>query len=236
MQMKYYKNKKYNVLTDKGYKHFDGLRVVTSKNIMLITTNVGHIYATLDHEFYYTVDKKKPIKDFKKGDVFYSDFNLPVYIKDLNELDYEMKVYDLVEVEDGNAFLITDEGIKVSNCCYIDEMAFIENDVEFYTSTYPVITSGKKTKVIITSTPNGMNLFYKIWTESINGDNDYKNYKVLWREHPDRDEAWATEQERQLGTAKFNVEFNSISYETELCILINDTEVQMSIGDLYEDL
>lgn len=206
MNTKFYKNEIYNVLTDKGFKHFDGLQVTTVKKICLVKTNTGHFYATPDHEFFYTRTNKKAISQFKHGEKFYSMIGT-VLVDDVIHMDYEMNVYDLIEVADGNAFLITDDGIKVSNCCYIDEMAFIENDVDFYTSTYPVLTAGKETKLIITSTPNGMNLFYKIYTDSVNGDNTFKNYKVHWREKPGRDDAWANEQLRNMSESQFAVEF-----------------------------
>jgi phage terminase large subunit-like protein len=67
---------------------------------------------------------------------------------------------------------------KSINLLYMDEFAHIENDTEFYQSTYPVIMSGKTTKVIITSTPNGMNLFYKIWTEAKDGRSQYKALQI----------------------------------------------------------
>ena len=206
MSTKFYKNKIYNVLTDKGFKHFDGLQVTKVKEICLVKTNSGHFYVTPDHEFYYTKENKKSISKFNHGDDLYSIYDR-VIIDSITMLDYEMNVYDLIEVEDCNSFLITNDGIKVSNCCYIDEMAFIDNDVEFYTSTYPVLTSGKRTKLIITSTPNGMNLFFKIYNDSVNGNNNFKNYKVSWREHPDRDDKWAEEQLRNLSEQQFAVEF-----------------------------
>ena len=56
------------------------------------------------------------------------------------------------------------------NIVFLDEFAFVPNNIaeEFFNSVYPVISSGKKTKIIIVSTPNGMNLFYKLWMDSIN--------------------------------------------------------------------
>lgn len=73
------------------------------------------------------------------------------------------------------------------NLLYLDEFAFIQNEIEFYTSTYPVVIAGKTTKVIITSTPNGLNLFYKIFTDAVNGRNDFKPFIAKWDRHPDRD-------------------------------------------------
>lgn len=205
-QTKFYKNNKYNVLTDKGFRHFDGLQVSVSDKLVLIVTEFGHLYATQDHEFYYTAVDKKPIIDFNVGDILFSVFG-DVCIKDLVVLDYELKVYDLIEVEDGNAFLITDSGIKVSNCCYIDEMAFIDNDFEFYSSTYPVVSSGDSSKIIITSTPNGMNYFYKLWHDSLIGENSYVSYKVHWSEHPKRGEEWYNKTLKDIGEPKFKIEY-----------------------------
>ena len=235
METKYYKNDTYNVLTDKGFKHFDGLQVTRSNKLYLVVTNCGHYHATEDHEFYYTEYDKKPIKDFKVGDFFYSTL-MPVEIKKLIKLDYEMKVYDLIQVQDGNAFIIGAEGIKVSNCAYIDEMAFIDNDVDFFTSTFPVISSGQKSKVIITSTPNGMNLFYKLYTESLDKEegNGFASYKVHWSEHPSRDQAWYIDIVRKIGEPKFKVEYESVSYDTEITVKKDGEENNMTIGELYE--
>lgn len=93
------------------------------------------------------------------------------------------------------------------NIVYLDEFAFVDNDVAFYTSTYPVITAGKSTKVIITSTPNGMNQFYKLWTESVQGKNQFVNYRVDWHHHPDRDDAWKQTQLKNMTEKQFLQEF-----------------------------
>lgn len=92
------------------------------------------------------------------------------------------------------------------NCVYLDEFAFVQNDVEFFTSTYPVITSGTQTKIIITSTPNGMNLFYKLYTDAVNRKNEFKAIKYIWDRHPHRDEAWKRETIRNTSEKQFRQE------------------------------
>lgn len=92
------------------------------------------------------------------------------------------------------------------NCVYLDEFAFVQNDVEFFTSTYPVITSGKQTKIIITSTPNGMNLFYKLYTDAVNRKNEFKAIKYIWNRHPHRDEEWKRETIRNTSEKQFRQE------------------------------
>ena len=96
------------------------------------------------------------------------------------------------------------------NLLYLDEFSFVQNDTEFWTSTYPVITSGKKTKIIITSTPNGMNLFYKIYTDAINKKNEFCPLKYTWRDHPLRDEAWKKETISNTSEKQFRQEHEVI--------------------------
>lgn len=88
----------------------------------------------------------------------------------------------------------------------MDEFGFVQNDVEFFTSTYPVITSGTQTKIIITSTPNGMNLFYKLYTDAVNGKNNFNPIKYTWRDHPLRDENWKKETIKNTSEKQFRQE------------------------------
>ena len=95
------------------------------------------------------------------------------------------------------------------NIVYLDEFAIVANHVaeEFFTSAYPTITSGTTTKIIITSTPKGMNLFYKIWTESEQKRNDYVRVDVHWSNVPGRTREWADEVIRNTSQKQFNQEF-----------------------------
>lgn len=73
---------------------------------------------------------------------------------------------------------------------YIDETAFVENWDEFFASVFPTISSGKSTKILLTSTPNGLNHFYKTCEGARNGTNGYKYVKVSWQDVPGRDDEW----------------------------------------------
>lgn len=95
--------------------------------------------------------------------------------------------------------------------CYIDEAAFLRDDMTFYESTYPVISSGKKSRVIITSTPNGTRgLFYKLWKESEAELNSYKRFVVTWDMVPGRDEAWKQEQIGNTSPEQFRQEHDCV--------------------------
>lgn len=100
---------------------------------------------------------------------------------------------------------------KAFNLVYLDEFAFIPPRLqeEFYTSVLPTISSGISTKIVITSTPKGFNLFYKIWQESVEGKNNYARQEIRWFDPPGRDEAWKEEQLKILGEQKFNQEFDT---------------------------
>jgi hypothetical protein len=76
---------------------------------------------------------------------------------------------------------------------YIDETAFVENWDEFFASVFPTISSGNTTKILFTSTPNGLNHFYKTCQGAEEGTNGYQFVKVLWHDVPGRDEAWKQE-------------------------------------------
>jgi hypothetical protein len=81
--------------------------------------------------------------------------------------------------------------------------------VDFFTSTYPVISSGQTSKVIIVSTPNGLNLFYKMWTDAIEKRSTYKPIEVHWSMVPGRDEAWKEETIRNTSEEQFRQEFET---------------------------
>ena len=97
------------------------------------------------------------------------------------------------------------------NIVFLDEFAFVPTNIaqEFFNSVYPVISSGKKTKIIIVSTPNGMNMFYKLWVDSINKKNNYKSFEIHWSMVPGRDQAWKEETIRNTSERQFQQEFET---------------------------
>ena len=105
-------------------------------------------------------------------------------------------------------------GMSVS-LLYLDEFAFVENAAEFYTSTYPVISSGKDTKIIITSTANGIgNVFHKIWEGASQGVNEFKPFRVDWWDVPGRDEKWRDQTIANTSQLQFDQEFGNTFFGT----------------------
>jgi hypothetical protein len=97
------------------------------------------------------------------------------------------------------------------NVIFLDEFAFIPNNIadQFFASVYPTISSGKKTKVIIVSTPHGMNHFYRMWHDAERGQNEYVPTDVHWSEVPGRDEAWKKQTIANTSEQQFKVEFET---------------------------
>ena len=95
------------------------------------------------------------------------------------------------------------------NIIFLDEFAYVPNNIaeEFFSSVYPTISSGKSSKVMIVSTPHGMNMFYKMWNDSIHERNSYKPIEVHWSEVPGRDEKWKAETIKNTSELQWNQEF-----------------------------
>jgi len=95
------------------------------------------------------------------------------------------------------------------NIIFLDEFAFIPNHIaeDFFSSVYPTISSGKTTKVIIVSTPKGMNHFYRLWHDSERGKNEYIPTEVHWTEVPGRDAAWKAQTISNTSEQQFQQEF-----------------------------
>ena len=101
------------------------------------------------------------------------------------------------------------------NLLFLDEFAFVERASEFYTSTYPVVSAGKNTKVIITSTANGIgNTFHKIWEGAVQKTNEYKPFTVNWWDVPGRDEKWKDETISNTSQLQFDQEFGNTFFGT----------------------
>ena len=119
-----------------------------------------------------------------------------------------------VELENGSKILAASTSASAVrgmsfNILFLDEFAFVPNHVaeQFFASVYPTITSGKSTKVIIISTPNGMNHFYKMWEDARRGKNDYITNEVHWSQVPGRDAKWKEETIKNTSPRQFAQEF-----------------------------
>ena len=132
------------------------------------------------------------------------------------------------------------------NIIFLDEFAFIPTHIadEFFSSVYPTISSGKSTKVIIISTPKGMNMFYKLWHDAEKGKNEYTTTEVHWSQVPGRDAEWKEQTIKNTSEEQFNQEFeceflgsvNTLITSSKLKILPYDDPLTSSAGlDIFEE-
>lgn len=95
------------------------------------------------------------------------------------------------------------------NFIFLDEFAYVPQNVaeDFFSSVYPTISSGQETKVTIISTPHGMNMYYKYWTDAVNKRNSYIPIEVHWSDVPGRDEKWKAQTIANTSEEQFRTEF-----------------------------
>ena len=119
-----------------------------------------------------------------------------------------------MELENGSKILAASTSASAVrgmsfNIIFLDEFAFVPNHIAeaFFSSVYPTITSGKTTKVIMVSTPCGMNHFYRYWHDAQRSKNEYTATEVHWSQVPGRDEAWKEQTIKNTSEQQFKVEF-----------------------------
>lgn len=126
-------------------------------------------------------------------------------------------------------------GLSIS-LLFLDEFAFVQDAGTFYTSTYPVITSGKTSRVIISSTPKGIgNMFHKLWEGAVQGTNEFKPFRVNWWDVPGRDDKWKEETIRNTSELQFAQEFSCSFLGTGSTLVNADALLELkAISPIYE--
>lgn len=191
------------IKTAAGWKSFDGVKVTEQQDTLSVTHINGSIECTKDH-LIMTRHGWKEARECLGEDICVGDsFYLCSSITEARAQD----VYDVLNVKDVNSFYAN--GILVHNCIFLDEFAHVDTNLaeEFFASTYPTISSGKTTQVIIVSTPKGMNHFYKMWVNAEEKRNSYVALEVHWTEVPNYDEKWKAETIANIGEESFDQEY-----------------------------
>lgn len=154
-----------------------------------------------------------------------------------------------LELENGSKILAASTSASAVrgmsfNILFLDEFAFVPNHIadSFFASVYPTITSGKKTKVIIVSTPHGMNHFYRLWHDAERGKNEYTPTDVHWSEVPGRNAKWKKQTIANTSEQQFKIEFeceflgsiDTLIAPSKLKSLVYDNPIQQNAGlDVY---
>lgn len=207
---KCFKNSKYQVLTNDGFRDFKGLIVGSNPSkIRLTFTDDKELVCTPKHKLLTDKEDIVYVQDIVIGDRLFGD----IEVISINTYTDDRKVYELLEVEKTHTYYAN--GVLSHQCLVIDEMAFIESHLieEFWKSVFPVITSSKKSKVFVCSTANGNdNLFHTLYKGAVDGENGWAHDKIMWHEVPGRDEKWVNSTKQAIGSRdawrqEFNCEF-----------------------------
>ena len=150
-----------------------------------------------------------------------------------------------LELENGSKILASSTSASAVrggsyNIIFLDEFAYVPSNVaeQFFSSVYPTISSGKSTKVMIVSTPHGMNMFYKLWVDAEEKRNEYIPIEVHWSEVPGRDEKWKKQTIANTSESQFTTEFeceflgsiDTLITSSKLKMLTYKTPVQSNAG------
>lgn len=230
-------NNRFKILSKNGFKSFIGVKKTNkqSKMLKLFINNNSFIITTLEHKIFINKDNYKIAKEFNIGDPVYTSKGIQ-FITNIIETTSEA-TYDILHIEDDHCYFVKSdkEQILIHQCLYIDELGFVPAAEEFYESVYPTISSSDTSKVIITSTPKGLNFFYKMWIEAETGRNEYVAYDVKWFEHPDRDQAWYDSQVANLNAKSVDQEINCVAGDTKLNLNGESVTIK-TIYDKYKKL
>lgn len=222
-------NDKYNIFNfeyyyqDSVWYDFQGIKKTTTNHTVKLYLDDGSIIqGTLNHKVYKKNYIPMILDDFEEG----FEFSAGIYVTKKEYCYDAVEVYDILNVnnKDHSYSIITNDGfIKSSNC------AFIDNWNEFSASVLPVLSSGKKTKLIMTSTPKGLNHFYEYYIGAKNGTNGFKLIEVKWNDVPGRDEAWRKETLETLNG-------DEIRFRQEYCVEFMGSSDNLLDGSVLKNI
>lgn len=216
-------NDRYEILTRNGWSRFRGIQKTSYEGpVVAITTSdpKRDLRCTSDHLIAIKPEGCASLKFIQAKDLT-ADHTLvtndtQINIVDVCSSDMSLDVYDVVGTQDSTFFA---NDILVHNCLLIDELGFIAPEIveDFWSSVIPTISSGKKTKIFVASTPNGTttpygpNKFYEIYSGAEKGENGWAYERIDWHDIPGRDENWRKAMVQVLGSEeKFLQEFGNV--------------------------
>jgi hypothetical protein len=209
-----YENSEFEVLTDVGFKDFDGVIVGNNENkLSLHISNGSELICTPEHKIMLDTENYKLAKELIVGDCIYGN----MIIKNITPYTDNAPVYELLNVHDIHRYLVN--GVLCHQCLIIDEAAWIMPHImdEFWNSVVPIISSSANTKIFLVSTANGTsNKFYEIYSKAERGESkDWHHERMDWWEVPGRGKKFKQDMIESLGsTEAFDQEFGNCFIET----------------------
>lgn len=219
----YFENQ-YQILTHNGFKSFDGVKKVKAHALRIDFDDGNHIIGAYTHKILINGVYTR-LCDLVVGS------DCVVSIEHAGEID----LFDAINVVDGNHY--TTNGIESHNC------AFIEGFDDTWKAILPVVSSGRKSKIILTSTPNGMNHWFDLWEASLKSDKGFVPFTTSWITVKERlyngadkyDDGfeWSSNQINASSIEAFRQE-HCLKGDTVVDVSINGVELNLTIEELYK--
>lgn len=159
-------NTKYQILTSNGYQNFDAVKRIETACYRVKFSDESELKAAYTHKIKLK-DDFYSISELLIGDVTEND----LIVVDIEYIGKEI-LYDVINVENGNHY--TTNNVESHNC------AFVERFEDTWKAILPVISSGRESKIILTTTPNGINHFYDLWQAALAGKSGFVPYETIW--------------------------------------------------------
>lgn len=220
----------WEILTPEGFMDFDGIYQTPDNVSISLITNGPTIKTTPEHQVLSVERGLVSVCDLKIGEEICGN---DIYtVKDLIDDFQEIPHYDVINVK---CSMYVANKLYHHNCLALDEFAFVQQQQEFFTSVFPTISSGKNTKVIVTSTPNGLEMFYKLWKDSENKRNAFVRVESKWNELPGRDKKWMETQISIMGEEKFSQEHEAQFLGSSKTLISGKKLRQLNFTDPIEE-
>jgi hypothetical protein len=224
----------YEILSeDDEFLPFDGIKMTCGQHIITLFLDNGKtLKVTPNHEI---LTEDGWVEAYQTHGMKVLTKNGYSHVLDVLDTGETADVYDPINVNVKHSFQANE--IIIKNCIYLDEFAFVEDHLaeEFVRSVMPTISSGKTTKTIITSTPQGMNMFFTLWDKAVKKKTTYQYVEIKWNDVPGRDDAFRDKIVAEFGQAYFDQEYGAEFIGSGLTLIAGHVLNRMS-NDLLEPI
>lgn len=230
--MQYIELSGYEVLTNDGFQDFEGIKCTSGKTVKILFSDNSELKCSEYHLIELNDSTFREAVYCSPGMITSTGLKIVEIVDNGDE-----ELFDIINVDNGNHY--TTNNVESHNC------AFIPNFLDAWLAIQPVISSGRRSKIIITSTPNGLNHFYDIWTAAVEKKSGFCPYTATWTSVKERlynekdlfDDGWEFSAQTISSSSleQFKQE-HCISGDSLLDVVINNNIKTVSIEELYNIL
>ena len=176
----------WEVLTPSGWSNFEAVKTTNKRGYYRLIHSKGKLEGSSNHKIKLSSGRFEYLEKIEQGDMLFTG-ELITFIEYINQ---DVILYDLLGVDKGSEYFTND--IVSHNCAFIDGIE------DTFTSAQQTLSTGGQCMAL--STPNGVgNWFHKTWEKAEAGENSFVPVNLRWDVHPERNQEWRDQQDRDLG-------------------------------------